>query len=257
MYENRKINVLYSISIGIMNSKGKYILLLQSGYTLFKDKILEELNYISINNSQDIIEFNLLINESENIKYQNLYIYKCIHIKSSINTDSIKYNKLNREIDQGKELLFNKFIKTNLLKEVIKNYKFINYKDVIYNYYDNIIIFSLIKNNIKFEYINITGIIQNNKQINKLKITKLIKDQNQLIKDTIFYINFLYDKTDGTYEGKKYALNEFYNLLSLIYNKFNKISNDSIKLFEKFNNSKLIDISDKKELNFYYNSLIN
>ena len=258
LIDNKNIKgLLYSISIGIMNSKGKYILLLQSGYTLFKDKILEELNYISINNNQDIIEFNLLINESENIKYQNLYIYKCIHIKSSINTDSIKYNKLNREIDQGKELLFNKFIKTNLLKEVIKNYKFINYKDVIYNYYDNIIIFSLIKNNIKFEYINITGIIQNNKQINKLKITKLIKDQNQLIKDTIFYINFLYDKTDGTYEGKKYALNEFYNLLSLIYNKFNKISNDSIKLFEKFNNSKLIDISDKKELNFYYNSLIN
>ena len=249
--------LLYSISIGIMNSKGKYILLLQPGYIFFNNNILEEIKYRIINKNIDIIEFNLLINENENINYGNLYIYKCSHIKSNINTDSIKYNKLIKEIDQDKEILFNKLIKADLLKDVINECKFINYKDVIYNYYDNIILFSLNKKNFSFEYINITGIIKNNKQINKLKLTKIMKDQNQIKKDSIFYINFLYDKTDETYEGKKYALNEFYNLLSVIYNKFIIISKESIKLFQKFNNSKLITISDKNDLNFYYNSLIN
>ena len=258
LIDNKSIKgLIYSLSIGIMNSKGKYILFLQSGYNFFNYNILEEIKYRIINTNLDIIEFNLLINENENINYDNLYLYKCIHIKSYINTDSIKYNKLNKEIDQEKEILFNKLIKADLLKNMIKECKFIDYKDVIYNYYDNIIFFILNKKNISFEYINTTGIIKNNKQINKLKLTKIMKEQNQIIKDSIFYINFLYDKTDENYKGKKYALNEFYNLFSLIYNKFNIISNESIKLFEKFNNSKLIDISDKKELNFYYNSMIN
>ncbi len=249
--------LIYSISIGVMKSKGKYILFLQPGYTFYNYNILEEIKYIIINKDLDIIEFNLLINENENISYENLYIYKCIHIKSNVNIDLIKYNKLNKEIDQEKEILFNKLIKTDLLKEVINECNFINCKEIIYNYYDNIIFFSLNKKNITFEYINITGIIQNNNQIDKLKLMKIKKDQNQIIKDSIFYINFLYDMSDETYEGKKYALNEFYNLLSVIYNKFKIISDESIKLFKKFNNSKLIDISDKNELNFYYNSLIN
>ena len=67
----------------------------------------------------------------------------------------------------------------------------------------------------------------------------------------------MYNKTENTFEGKKIALNELFNKLSIIYNKFNKITNYSIKLIEKFNNSKLINISDKIDLNFYYKSLIN
>ena len=68
-----------------------------------------------------------------------------------------------------------------------------------------------------------------------------MNENNQKIKDSIFYINFLDENTLDTFEGKKIALNELNNILSIIYNKFNKISNDSFNLIERFNNSKYIN----------------
>ena len=84
-----------------------------------------------------------------------------------------------------------------------------------------------------------------------------MNEKNQKIKDSIFYINFLYENTLDTFEGKKIALNELYNILSIIYNKSNQFSKDSLNLIERFKNSKFINISDKNNLIFLCNSLIN
>jgi glycosyltransferase involved in cell wall biosynthesis len=258
LIDNKEIRgLIYSISIGIISCKGNYILFLQPGYTLSNEKILNELYELITNNNLDILEFDLLINKNDNINYNNLNIYKCSHMKSYINLDSIKYNKLNKEIDQEKELLFNKLIKTSLLRNIINEYKLFNYKDIIYNYYDDMILFCLMKKEIKIEHFNTIGMLQNINDLNKLKLINLMKDKTQMIKDTIFYINFLFENTDESKDGKKYALNEFYNVLSILFNKFNNISIKSIKLLEKFNNSNLINNYDKEELNFYYHSLIN
>jgi hypothetical protein len=258
LIDNKDIKgLINSISISVLKCKGNYILILQPGYTLPNENILDEFYELITKNNLDILEFDLLINKNDNINYNNLNIYKCSHMQSNIDLDSIKYNKLNKEIDQEKELLFNKLIKTSLLRGIINEYKLISYKDIIYNYFDDVILFCLIKKKIKIEHINTIGIIQNNNDLNKLKLINLMKDKNQMIKDTIFYINFLFENSDENEDGKKFALNEFYNVLSRLFNKFNKISFESIKLLEKFNNSNLINIYDKEELNFYYNSLIN
>jgi hypothetical protein len=257
LIDNKDIKgLINSISISVLKCKGNYILILQPGYTLPNENILDEFYELITKNNLDILEFDLLINKNDNINYNNLNIYKCSHMQSNIDLDSIKYNKLNKEIDQEKELLFNKLIKTSLLRGIINEYKLISYKDIIYNYFDDVILFCLIKKKIKIEHINTIGIIQNNNDLNKLKLINLMKDKNQMIKDTIFYINFIFENSDENEDGKKFALNEFYNVLSRLFNKFNKISFESIKLLEKFNNSNLINIYDKEELNFYYNSLI-
>ena len=247
--------ILYSISIGVLHSKGKYILVLQSSYTLTNKNILNQLYKKIIDDNIDILEFNLLINQ--NNKNISLNLYKCSHIKSNINLDSIKYNKYIEEVDQDKELLFNKIIKSDLFKNVIKKYKFINYKDAIYNYFDNIFIFCLFNLSIKFEHYDIYGIINNIKDMKELELTKIINEKNQKIKDSIFYINFLYDNSRNTFEGKKYALNELYNILNIIFNKFNTFSVKSLNLIQKFNNSQFINATDKKYLLFLYKSLIN
>ena len=258
LIDNKDIKgLIYSISIGVLKCNGNYILFIQPGYTLSNEKILNKLYKLITDNNLDILEFDLLINKNDNIVYHNPNIYKCSHMRSYINLDSIKYNKLNKEIDQEKELLFNKLIKTSLLRDAINEYKLFTYKDIIYNYFDDVILFCLMKKKIKIEHFNIIGMLQNINDLKKLKLIKLMKDKIQMIKDTIFYINFLFENTDENKDGKKYALNEFYNVLSVLFNKFNKISIESIKLFEKFNNSNLINIYDKEELNFYFNSLIN
>ena len=258
LINNRKNKgLIFSISKGVLKSKGNYILILQSSYILTKDIILNELYNKITNNNIDILEFNLLVNHNNNINHNSFNLYKCSHIKSNINIDLIKYNKVIEEIDQDKELLFNKLIKSDLFKNIINEYKLVNYKEIIYNYYDNIFIFCLFNSTNKFEHSDIYGVIKNIRDVNELRITKVMNKNRQKIKDSIFYINFLYENTLDSLEGKKIALNELYNILSIIYNKFNKISRDSLNLIERFNKSKYINISDKNNLIFLYNSLIN
>ncbi len=93
------------------------------------------------------------------------------------------------------------------------------------------------------------------KDMKELKLTKIMSEKNQKIKDSQFYINFLYDNSLDTFDGKKYALNGLYNILSIIFNKFNTFSQKSLYLLQKFNNSK--SINDRKYLLFLYKSLIN
>ena len=241
--------LIYSISIGVLKSKGNYILFLQSTYLLFQDNIL---NKFYINNNLDILEFDLII---KNDHYSKKYI--CSHIKSSLNLNAIKYNKLYKDLDQENDLLFNKIIKAELFIKTINKFNMISFKDIIYNYAHNIFYFCLVNNKAKIHHYNIIGIIQYINQTEDLKIIKLMNDKNRIINESIFYINFLFEKTDNTFKGKKYALNELYNILSIIFNKFNIISNSSLNLISKFNNSQFINISDKIDLNFYYKSLIN
>jgi glycosyltransferase involved in cell wall biosynthesis len=253
LINNKKIKgIAYSISIGVLNAKGKYILILQTSYTLTNENILNQIYNKSFDNNIDILEFNLLID-----KNISLSLYKCSHIKSNINLDSIKYNKLIEEIDQDKELLVNKLIKTDLFKNIVKEYKFINYKEIIYNYFDDIFLFCLFNSSIKFEHYDIFGVINNIKDMNQLKLTKIMNEKNQKIKDSLFYINFLYDNSLNTIDGKKFALNELYNILSIIFNKFNTFSIKSFHLIQKFNNSQFINDKDKNYLLFLYKSLIN
>ena len=77
------------------------------------------------------------------------------------------------------------------------------------------------------------------------------------VNNTIFYINFLYDKTDESFEDKLKAANEFNNLLSVIYNKFTGVSKESKKLYEKFINCSYVSQYYKNMFQFYYNSLLN
>lgn len=145
--------MMYSYSIGVLKSIGDYILILQSGFTLAQENILSSLYNNSINLNADILEFNLLINNNIEIKNNNLILYKCMHYKSDIDLKEIKNNKNFRQIDQEKELLFNKLIKSEIYKKIIYKYKLHENNITLYNYYDDIIIFLLNKSKINFKKI--------------------------------------------------------------------------------------------------------
>ena len=250
---------LFSISIGILSSKGEYILVLEPGYTLAKNTTLHYLYTECINNNYiDIIEFNLLINKYTNITKSSLSLYKCEHFESKIKKEmeTIIFNKNINGIVQEKEILFNKLIKADLLKNIIDKYKLMEYKNIIYNYYDDIIFFILSKNNTSIQHISDYGAIRHEKYTKSLSRNELLNDNNQKIKDTIFYINFLYDNSNDTFEEKEKVLNKFNNYLSTIYNKFNKSTLQSHELYEKFIDCNYISQSNKNMLELYYHSLI-
>ena len=154
-------------------------------------------------------------------------------------------------------MLINKLIKADLFKNIIKEYNLSEFQRVIYNYYDNIFLYVLQKSNNKFNRTNIFGVIKDIKNDNSLRINNIIEDKKQKIEDAIFYINFIFENSYNSFEEKKYVLNEFFNVMSIIYNKFNKISAESYILFEKFMKCSYVTQTDKYYLKFFYNSLIN
>ena len=250
---------VYSVSIGVLSSNGEYTLVLESSYTFAKQTSLGniyDLTKKGINNTIDILEFNMLVNTREHISKNSLSLYKCQHMKSVININEIKYNTNYTGIDQQKELLSNKLIKTNLFKTVINKYKFNEIQRKVFNYYDDIFLFALKSMNYTFEHIETFGIIQNINNLNSLNINNITNDKNRKIKDTIFYINFLFENSPNTIKGKKKVVEEFFNVMNIIYNRFTKISDESRYLYEKFMNSIYINESDKNTLKFYFNSLI-
>ena len=232
---------------------------MESSYTFAKQTSLGniyDLTKKGINNTIDILEFNMLVNTREHISKNSLSLYKCEHMESVINIDEIKYNTNYKGIDQQKELLSNKLIKTNLFKTVINKYKFNEIQRKVFNYYDDIFLFALKSMNYTFEHIETFGIIQNINNLNSLNINNITNDKNRKIKDTIFYINFLFENSPGAVKGKKKVVEEFFNVMNIIYNRFTKISDESRYLYEKFMNSIYINENDKNTLKFYFNSLI-
>ena len=239
-------------SIGILSSKGKYIITLKSGYILSQINTLYDLYEISKDSNFEIYEFNLLINNKEESKKDSITIYKCEHFKINIDLNIIKTNVNYIDIYKNEELLSNKLIKTNFYKQIINKYKLNQYNKNIYNYFDKIFLFLFIEKDIKFRRNNIFGLIIYIKDFNRIEHNK-----NSKIEDSISYINFLFDNSENSFNGKSLALNEFKNHLSIIFNKFTIISLEAHKLLNKFLTNEYIKIEDKKELYFYYKSLIN
>ena len=255
---NEKRGIFYSYSSCILKVKGDYIFTIKSGYTLTTKNALNDVNnYIEKDNQIDILEFSLLNNKYDNINNNSLSLYKCEHYKSEINLDSLKFNEQYRPIDQEKELMVNKLIKASLYKDLINEFK-LNMDDKrIYNYYDEILNYLIVKKGIEIKKFDYFGIIQYINKMKTFELYKIMRDKNQMIHDTLFYINFLFDNSDNTFEQKKYVLNEYVTIMSVIYNKFNDISDESKQLLIKFMNCDFISQYDKNNLKIYYKSLIN
>ena len=249
-----KKGLLYSISKGILSSKGKYILILEQSNTLATEnalnEIFSEIHYENI----DILEFNILINSNDKMTDRSLSLYKCSHFKSDIDLSLINYNK-NTGIDIQKELLINKLIKAHIMKKLAE--QFISIERTIFNYYDNIYLYLLLNDKYSFKHIDTFGVIQNVENSNYLTVSRYMNDKNQKIKDSIFYINFLFEKSNNTFEGKEFAFREYSNLLSVIHNKYNKITKESYTLYKKFMDCNYISKYNKIILQFYCTSLNN
>ena len=253
-----QFGLYYSYSLGIMEAKGEYLLIMQPGYTLSNYYILDKLYKKIIKENLDILEFNLLINYNGNNTIGDaLSIYKCTHVNTEIQLNFFKYNLNYKNVDEEKEILINKLIKSNILKNIIRKYKFNKRKNKLYNYFDDIILFLLNKIRPKFKHIDDNCMIRYINRINNCSLFKIMNNDSQLYQDSLFYINFIFDNSNSNFQEKKLVIYEFYNIMGFIYNKFVKKNNETKMLYQKFIISKYISNEDKDELRFYYKSLNN
>ena len=250
--------MMVSLIDGVLASKGQYIIIFQSGYTFSKKDVLLNLYEMGNYKKIDVLEFNLLINKDDRINKKSLNLFRCHHYNSSLNTSTIKYNEKYKEIDQDKDLLINKLIRTEILKVLIINNKLYKYEKIIYNNCDDIIIFLINKSKYNnFYHADIFGVIKNIKKVNSLKLNKISNNIKRKINDYFFYIYFLFDHSENNHEDIKFVYTEYINLLGTISNKLSPKTDKSIKILKKFINSIDINEYEKQNLIFFYNSLNN
>jgi hypothetical protein len=245
--------ILYSIIQGVMIANGKYLMILDDKCFFLENNAIKTI-YEAIDKKElDILEFDLYRIFSNN--YMNLY--KCKHFSSRFNLSRIKYNYEFNEIDINKELLFNKIIKTNYFRNCIRKYKLNEINETINNYVHEILLFMLESNTNKFNYSSIAKIYKNESDFDKFYFNDFSSKKRAIINEIIFYINFIFDNSKNTNEDKKIIIHDFFNVLSIIYNKFTDISKSSLELLQKFIDCKYISEQNKNLLKFYYYSLIN
>jgi len=243
---------LYSICNAIELSKGKYLMILDQNSYFRDDDTLENIYSIIEKDDFDIIEFNLY--KILQNKYLNLY--RCKHFLTQFNLNQIKFNLEFDDIDIKKELLTNKLIKADFIKNIIKKYKIEEIKENIDLYTNDILTFFIDLNNHKYVYISTINIYKNNSDFEKIRFNSFKSEQYSLITETIFFINFIFDNSENTIQIKEIVLKELFNVLNIIFNKFTEVSKSSIDLINKFFNCEYISVKNKNILKFYYNLLI-
>ena len=253
IYNKIKRGTLYSISKAVMQTKGDYLIILNPNSFFLDGNSLKNIYNEIKKNDLDILEFNLYIILTNN--YLNLY--KCKHFKSDFNLNKIKYNLDYNNIDINKDLLTNKIFRTKYFKKIIINYNLYKIKEIIDYYYNDIFAFIFENHLHKFKRISSESIFINDIDFEKPKFNNFTSGESKKMNEAIFYINFIFDNSKKEKIIKEKILKEFFNVLSIIFNKFSKISKNSVKLINKFIESHFISRDNKILLKFYYNSLVN
>ena len=250
--------ILYTRSIGVLNSKGKYIFPINSGDVFINDIFNlcydeAELNFL------DIVEFS-----GYNFSYynknppvtptpiQNFLNYKTdgeIIVQPELSNFIYREKNDSTGYDIIDELIFGKCIKTNIYKNTIDLLNFFIFTEKLFFYESQVINFGLFKKANSFKFINRNGIIHIHKE-------KVINNKNQLFHDKLKYAISLYKILKDT-KNVKIAIYEFENVLNLYTSDINednkKLVNDA---FNEINECQFITNDKKKELEIKIRNII-
>ena len=250
--QNNK-GILYTRSIGVLNSKGKLVFTINSGDVFINDIFnicLEQ----SIFNDIDIIEFSYY-----NFSYLEPSIYQIpisfIDEKTIMQPElsNIMYKEKN-DSGQKYELIdkyiWGKCIKNELYKKAIEMLNLLMYSERVFFFESEIINFGLFKIAYTFKFLNKKGIIH---IFNK----KSMIDKKQFFQDNIKYIINLFK---NSHNGKDveiaiYELEIFFNLYP---NEFVKDHKKLLfELFEEINNCDKMDENKKDNLEVKMKDMLN
>ena len=246
--------ILYTRSIGVLNSKGKYIFPINSGDVFINDIFNicydeAELNFL------DIVEFSGY--NFSNSTTSPTPIQKFLNHKNDgkIIMQPKLFNYIYREkkdrtgYDIIDEIIFGKCIKSSLYKSAINLLNFFIFTEKLFFYESQVINFGLFKNANSFKFINIKGIIHLHKK-------KIINDENQFFHDKLKYAMSLYKITQNS-KKVKIAIFEYESALNI--SSF-EISEENKKLvsdaFNEIKICKFISDDKKKDLEIKVKNII-
>ena len=237
LYQNQ-INkgLLYSKLTGILKAKGKYILFLyQNDFFTKKDAFSILYDEVEKNNL-DILGFSSLLNEGK-------YIH---HFNEIENISQIMYNITTEGVRRKGDVIFNYFIKNDILKNILEQ---INekYLKTITNYNSDFFLLYLISKNTTHNYKQIKDILY----YSSCNWNKKWEESEINIRCLSYYnyLEFLYNKTDDNYDEKKIVIYELDNWIFNTKCRKNDIIRDDVsKLVKLLAEKQYVPNQNKKEL---------
>ena len=204
LYNNEKNRgTLYSKIEGVLNSKGKYLLFLYPGDFFTKNDIFNILYEQAEKDNIDMLGFSSLLNNGKYIHHNN----EIKLMNKSIN-NYIMYNVTEENVNRVGDVIFNYFIKSEILKNVMKEFddEFLNEKNIKYNS-DFFLLYLLEKNVTIFK--QITNIFYYSSKNWNEKWNEY--DLNMRCLNYVNYLDFLFNKTKDDYFEKKIVVYELQN----------------------------------------------
>ena len=222
----KNMGALYSKSIGVLYSRGKYILSLDSDDMICIDNYIKVLHKEAKKKNYDYIECNE-------------------YIEINLNDKTINRKKISTM------LLWVKLIKRNTYKEIINKIGTDALKKGITTLDDNFILLFL-KDNQNFKRINKIGVFHYKRYNDQIYASNFTNGQNILkfCGNIINAIDALFDISDDSLDAKNYC---YYRLnLYLIKKECFNVTNlkkNITNLFKKFLNSSFVSDNSKKIIN--------
>ena len=244
LIKNQNNNGLLNSKItGVLNSKGKYILFLNQNDFFAKNDAFNILYEESEKNNLDILGFASLLNDGRYIHH----LYEIPLIKEK-EIRQIMYNVTKKEINRTGDVLVNYFIKKDLLIQNIKTIdeKYLN-KRINFNP-DFFLLFLLSRNATSFKQIKNILYYSVNNWLKKWEEN----DLNLRCLNYLYYIDFLYNKTNDDYADKKIVLYELENwILNTKCRKNDLIREELFNICKNLSEKKYVENKYKLELYLY------
>ena len=252
-----KVNkgILYSKSLGVLKSRGKFIMFLDGDDLFVNQNIFSTCFKQAINNNIDVVEFSGFESNFSQILLNDSIPKIPVYLRYKKNEETIRQPALSsylyKRLDENKfklidGFLWGKTIKTKVLKDTLKQIgakiytKRLNYGD------DRLINFVLFKVAKSFKYIKEFGYLynQNNASITHINLT------NRNCKDELTNIFFMYNYTKNTLETEIAAYEIVHRWNKIIYPGLKSTQNKKYleNIVDLMVKDKFISITNKKRL---------
>ena len=253
---NKNMGTLYSRCIGVLVSKGEYILPLDNDDMFLDRDVFEVIYNEAIERNFDIVKFNgIEVKGIENF-FKNKY-YKILYTNYNNNfilyQPELSFYPIKRKKYFGNYVmedayLWSKCIKAELYKKAVSLYSKKKYITYMTSWEDCIINFIIFQIANSFKYITKYGILRISIFSSANHVTALFKKNTY----EIYFLDTVFEYSKNTYKGKEVILNLIFTLVHrpFFYKTLNVISTKNYFKFilKKIFNSKFIIEKDKQSI---------
>jgi len=244
---------LFSRSLAVLNSRGQYIILLDSDDLFVNENLFDICYQEAKSNNNDIIEFSGFVSYTRLLKENGKLPAIPLYLKNKKNNNIIKqpelsylmFSKINGKYKQIDGYLCGKFIKTSIYKNSLKIISKQIYNMQFYYGEDRIVNFILLKIANSFKFLEIYGFIY---YYNRYSITKTFQ-KNRNCYDDLRLIKFIYNFTKNSNESEIVVYEIFRRLnWTLKPGLYNENKNYFTDLLNSILKGKYISITSKKKI---------